>query len=276
MRHRTMKGLAAFAALAAIAIVSLPSASHAQDATWDRIQKRGTVVQSCVLQPPYWSRSVDNKWKGWGITAADKLAEDLKVKAECKESTWGTAALDIQSNKIDLMWAMQATPIRATAITFAGPLYNHGFMAVNNKSFNGKSWADYDKPSVRLAVQGGTSNALVRRIVAPNATALEMKDNQDVILSVVAGRADAMLMTVLNGVYAKDKFPDLGSFVIPQPLFSFPAYVGIPNEVDHRFSDFMHWWAEWYRLQGDVEKWIRDSLIEVGVKPENIPDKLYF
>jgi polar amino acid transport system substrate-binding protein len=263
-------------AAAAFVATAMPSAGSAQEAAWDRIQKRGSVIQGCIVQPPYWSQEGPGKWKGWGVVAAEKLAQDLKVKAECGETSWGTAALQIQSGKIDLLWAMQATPLRATAITFAGPLYNHGFMTINSKNFNGKVWEDYNKPGVRLAVNTGTSTALVRRFVAPLATALELTNQQEVPLAVVAGRADAMIVTVLNGIVAKDRNPDLGSFVIPQPLFSFPAYVGVPNETDRRFTDFMHWWTEWYRLQGDVEKWIRDAMIESGVKPESIPDKLYF
>ena len=274
---RTLSVMAIMAATGAFVATIVPSAASAQEATWDRIKKRGSVIQGCITQPPYWSKTAaGGEWKGWGIEAGKKLAEELKVKMECGETTWGTAALAIQSGKIDLLWAMQATPLRATAITFAGPLYNHGFMTVNGKNFNGKNWVDYNKPGVKIAVQAGTSNALVLKFVAPLATALEIPNNTEVALNVVSGRADAMITTVLNGIVAKDRNPELGSFVIPQPLFSFPAYVGVPNETDRRYRDFMHWWTEWYRLQGDVEKWIRDALLESGVKPESIPDKLYF
>jgi polar amino acid transport system substrate-binding protein len=276
MRHRWLREVTG-AALAAFAVVSISSVASAQEAAWDRIMKRGSVIQGCIAQPPYWSRTgAGGEWKGWGIVAGKKLAEDMKVKMECGETTWGTAALGIQSGKIDLLWAMQATPLRATVITFAGPLYNHGFMAVNNKGFHGKNWVDYNKPGVRISVNAGTSNALVLRMVAPLATHMELPNSSEVALAVVAGRADAMLTTVLQGITAKDLNPDIGSFVIPQPLFSFPAYVGVPNETDRRYRDFMHWWTEWYRLQGDVEKWIKDGLLDMGVKPDSIPEKLYF
>jgi polar amino acid transport system substrate-binding protein len=264
-------------AIGAMTFALSSTAEAQQQARWDVIQKRGTLIQGCIPQPPYWSQSTaGGDWKGWGITAGKKLADDMKVKVECGDTAWGTAALMIQSGKIDLLWAMQATPLRATAITFAGPLYNHGFMTVNNKAFNGNNWSDYDKPNVRIAVETGTSMALVRKVVAPNANTMELQNNSDVTLAVVAGRADAAIYTVMNGIVAKDRNPELGSFVIPQPLFSFPAYVGVPNETDRRYSDFLHWWTEWYRLQGDVEKWIKDAMIESGVKPESIPEKLYF
>ena len=208
------------------------------------------------------------------------MAKDLEPVGvrgwQCGETTWGTSALMIQSGKVDFLFAMQATPLRATAITFAGPLYNHGFMTVNSRNFKAQVWEDYNKPSVRIAVLAGTSEALVRRFVAPKATAVELPEQAQVPLAVIAGRADAGMYTLMNGVMAKQKNPDLGDFVIPLPLFSFPAYVGVANEDDKRFRDFMHWWAEWYRLQGKVEEWIRESFIESGVPGDALPEKLYF
>ena len=43
-----------------------------------------------------------------------------------------------------------------------------------------------------------------------------------------------------------------------------------------RFRDFVHWWAEWYRLRGQVETWIKDALAGMGIPQDSLPDKLYF
>jgi polar amino acid transport system substrate-binding protein len=267
----------------AFVLTTMPSPADAQESTWDRLKRTNTLQTGCILHPPYWSKDQKSgEWKGWAIEGGKALRKDLEVvgvkKWECSMTTWGTAALGIQSGKLDYLFAMQATPIRATAITFAGPLYNHGFMVIANKNFKAPTgtWADFNKPDVKLAVIGGTSTALVRRFVAPKATAVELPKAAEVPLAVIAGRADGMITTVMPGVYAKARNPDMGDFIIPQPLFSFPAYVGIANEPDRRFRDFMHWWAEWQRLRGQVEKWIREAMLEQGVAPEDIPDKLYF
>ena len=249
--------------------------------TWERIGDSGYLTTGCVVgQIPYWMKDKDTgEMKGWGVEAAKDMAKELphaKNGFRCMPTTWGTAALQIQSGKIDLLYAMQATPIRATTITFAGPLYNHGFMMVNSKNFKGRSWADYDKEGVRIAVVQGTSTALVRRFVAPNATAVELPKSSEVPLAVISGRADAMITTVINGIVGKQRNPQMGDFVIPTPLFSFPAYVGVANEPDQRFSEFTHWWAEWKRLRGQIEGWIKAALVESGVPADSIPDKLYF
>ena len=267
----------------AFALTTMPSPADAQESTWDRLKRTGTLNAGCILQPPYWSKDKDTgDWHGWGIEATKDLQKELQVvgvkKWKCEMTTWGTAALGIQAGRVDFLFAMQATPVRATAITFAGPLYNHGFMVITNKNFKTTTgtWADFNKPGVKLALVGGTSTALIRRLVAPLATAVELPKAAEVPLAVIAGRADGMMTAVMPGVYAKARNPDMGNFVIPTPLFSFPAYVGVANEPDKRFRDFMHWWAEWNRLRGQVEKWIREAMLAQGVAPEDIPDKLYF
>ena len=275
---RRLAGLATLAALAAIAV---PQTGTAAESTWDRIKRTQTLTQGCILQVPFWHKKQgSDEWVGWAVEATKQMAKDLEPvgvrKWECGMTTWGTSALMIQSAKIDYLFAMQATPIRATVVTFAGPLYNHGFMTVNNKNFKAQTWADYNKPGVRIAVQAGTSDALVRRFVAPKATAVELPDASQRMMAVIAGRADALLTTVISAVVAKQMNPDMGDFVIPMPLFSFPAYVGVANEDDKRFRDFMHWWAEWYRLQGKVEEWVKESLIETGIARDALPEKLYF
>ena len=273
---------AGLVALAALALVVAPESGAAAESTWERIKRTQMLTQGCFPQLPYWYKDKDKpgEWKGWGVSATQQMAKDLEPVGvrgwQCGETTWGTAAMMIQAGKIDYLFAMQATPIRATAITFAGPLYNHGFMAVNSKNFKAQTWDEYNKPTVKIAVQAGTATALVRRFVAPRATAVEMPQEAEAILAVVSGRADAVLVTVINGVVAKQKNPEMGDFVIPLPLFSFPAYVGVANEDDKRFRDFMHWWAEWYRLQGKVEEWIKDSFVDIGIAKDALPDKFYF
>ncbi len=245
--------------------------------TWDRIKDGGKVIGGCLPQLPYWSKNKDSgKWEGFGVEMYKSIADDMKVDYECADTTWGEAALSLQSGKLHMHGMMQATPIRATAITFVGPVYNLGFMAINNKNFTAGTWADYDKPSVRIAVQAGTSEELVARTQAPSAQRLAHRLQSEAILAVAADHADAIITTVINGIVGKSRNPDLGAFVIPTPLLSFPSYFGVRNEPDRQFETYLHWWSEWNRLRGQVEIWIKDSLLLMGVKREEIPDKLYF
>jgi polar amino acid transport system substrate-binding protein len=245
--------------------------------TWDRIKQGGKVLGGCLPQLPYWSKNKDSgAWEGFGVEMYKNIASEMKVQYECADTTWGEAALSIQAGKLHMHGMMQATPLRATAITFVGPVYNLGFMTINNKNFRAGTWAEYNKPNVRLAVQAGTSEELIARSQAPLAQRLAHKLQSEAILAVAADHADAIVTTVINGIVGKSRNPDLGAFVIPTPLLSFPSYFGIRNEPDRQFETFVYWWAEWNRLRGQVEEWIKDSLLLMGVKKEEIPEKLYF
>jgi polar amino acid transport system substrate-binding protein len=270
---------------AAFVLAIMPGKSHAEwlgalksyEPTWDNIKRTGVVKGGCLPQLPYWSKTgTGGAWIGFGIEMYKNIAKELNVKYECVDTTWGTASLNIQSSKMHMHGMMQATPLRATAITFVGPVYNLGFMAINNKDFRASTWADYNKPTVKLAVQAGTSEELVARFQAPLARRLAHNMQSEAMLAVVADRADALVTTVINGIVAKSRNPGLGAFVIPTPLLSFPSYFGVRNEPDRRFETFLYWWAEWVRKRGQVEGWIKDSLLLMGVKKEEIPDKLYF
>ena len=238
--------------------------------TWDKIKRTGVLLTGCMQQPPYWWKSGTDSWAGYGIPAAENMAKTLGVDWKCVETTWGSAALEIQSGKVDVLLFMNATPKRAMAITFAGPIYKAPFVMINAKNFHAKNWEDYNKPEVKLGVQMGTAGAQVRKVFLPLATTIELQNESELNLAVTAGRADAMITYVVNALLATVKNPNLGTVVSPQPPAVFPAYAGIRNEPDKRFADFVHWWAEWNRVQGITESWVKKAFLELGVKAEDV------
>lgn len=219
------------------------------------------------------------EWKGWVIDAVEQLVADLEpigvTEWKCVETTWGTAALGIQSGKIDVMFNLQATPLRAASISFAGPLFEHAVTMVNNPGFEGgANWSDYDKPEIRVAVAQGTSTADITRQLLPNATIVTLPNQSDVPLAVSAGRADAAIEWAMPALIAKLKNPGLGTFVVPEPLYSFPQYVGVARDSDGIFKDYMQWWIEWNYRQGNFDKWLKDELVEIGLPRDSLPAKI--
>src|SRR3546814_1296956 len=71
-------------------------------------------------------------------------------KVQTVETTWGNQILDLQSNKIDLAFAVNLTPERALMVDFATPILVHSFTAVTRKGFpKPATWQDLNKPEVR-------------------------------------------------------------------------------------------------------------------------------
>ena len=172
-RHIAAAGVAA-ATLAAVSIVPARAQSKTES-TWDLIKRTGKVRMGIFDYPPYFLRDkASGEWVGAMVEMAKDIAKELDVKLEMVEvGGFGEAVLSLQSNKVDMNFGLQATPKRATAIDFAGPIYWIEWVTVNNPKFHGKVWADYNKADVKVAVMQGTSDELLLRKMAPKATRVE-------------------------------------------------------------------------------------------------------
>jgi polar amino acid transport system substrate-binding protein len=236
--------------------------------TWDQIKRTGKVRMGVFNSPPYYLRDrASGQWTGALVAMGQDIAKNMNATFEPVEvGGWDEVVLALQSNKIDMHLGLQATPLRSTAIFFAGPIYWIQWVTVNNQSFHGKTWPDYNNPDVKVAVMTGSADEVVLRLMAPKATRLQMKELSEIILAVSSGRADAFTTTVLASMVAKEKNPQLGTFVTTTPRVELPGYAGIRMEDDVRWQQFIDRWAEWNSLLGYNEQRMRDSLSTVGIK----------
>ena len=271
----------AVAGITAAALVGIGAAAPARaqpktDSTWDLIKKNGKVRMGVFEYPPYFLRDKSSgEWVGAMVEMGKDIAKELKVTFEPVEvGGFAEAVLSLQAGKVDMNFGLQATPLRATAIDFAGPIYWIEWVTVNNPKFHGKVWADYNKPEVKVAVMTGTSDSLLLSKMAPKATKIEMQDISQVALAVSSGRADAFTTTVLASMVMKTKNPGLGDFVNPTPRVALPGYIGLRLEEDQRWSKFLNRWAEWNILLGHNETRMRASLKTMGI--EEIPSTVSF
>src|SRR5258708_34904989 len=181
-------GIAA-ATLAAVSAVPARAQSKTES-TWDLIKRSGKVRMGIFDYPPYFLRDkASGEWVGAMVEMAKDIAKELDVKLDMVEvGGFGEAVLSLQAHKGDMNFGLQATPKRATAIDFAGPIYWIGWVTVNNPKFHGKGWADYNKSDVKVAVIQGTSDELLLRKMAPKATRLEFQEISQVALAASSGR----------------------------------------------------------------------------------------
>ena len=278
MRTQFFRAVLAVVALAALAL-SLPGPSAAQqqgESTWEQIKRTGKVRMGVFDYPPYYVRDrATGEWSGALVEMGKDIAKELDVQFEPVEvGGWGEVVLALQSNKIDFHPGLQATPKRAAAIDFAGPIYWIEWVTVNNPDFEGTTWEDYNQPEVKVAVMTGSADEVILRKMAPKATRVEMKELAQIILAVSSGRADAFTTTVLSSMIAKVKNPGLGDFVNPKPRVALPGYIGLRLEDDARWQKFLDRWAEWNILLGHNEQRMKDSLGTVGI--EEVPSTVSF
>ena len=261
----------------AAALIFGASSSAQAESTWERARSSGELKFAVFSYPPYFVKDkATNEWGGALVEMAKDVAKEMKVDLNMVEvGGWSELVLAISTGKVDMAAGMQATPVRATAIDFAGPIYWIEWVTVNRNGFEGKDWADYNDPSVKVAVMTGTSDQLLLEKWAPKASQVQFKELSQIILAVSSGRADAFTTTVLSSMIAKEKNPGLGTFNNPKPRAALPGYFGIRSEAGSTFKNFLNWWAEWNNLLGHNEKRMKEAMLKYSGITE-IPDTVSF
>src|SRR4029453_14776983 len=126
IRRRDVASATAIAAAATVAAVSGPArAQPKNESTWDLIKRTGQVRMGIFEYSPYFMRDKSNgEWVGAMVDMGKDIPTELKVNVVAVGvGGFGEAVLSVQGGKVDMNFALQGTPLRATAIDFAGPIY---------------------------------------------------------------------------------------------------------------------------------------------------------
>jgi polar amino acid transport system substrate-binding protein len=265
------------AALSAAIATTPASAEDAADNTLDRV-RAAKVLRIAVLpgELPYFNKDLaSGTWSGMCIEMANDIAKLLDVKLEYTESTYGNSILDLQANKIDVGFALNPTPQRALVVDFCGAVFHHPFGAMLKKGMEAKTWADINKPEVKIAVDVGSANEAVARRFAPNATIKSLKSRDEVMLEMSSGRVDCVVNALVLGLTAIAKNPNLGTYKILQtPPVAIPSSMAMRREGDKRWRDFLSVWVDYNRGIGQMREWFVKGLALSNVKAEDVPVEL--
>ena len=278
MRRRDMVGLTA-TALAVAGTAGPALADTAAPTTFDKIKKSGVLrIAALVGQEPYFHKDVvSGQWSGACISMANNIAQMLGAKLEITESTWGNQILDLQSNKIDLAFAVNPTPERALVIDFSTPILVHSFSLITRKGFpKPESWEDINKPEVKVAVDLGSTHDQIARRYCPKATILGFKTRDEAVLAVATGRADCEVVLAVLAISTMKKNPNLGVLVTPKPTLTLPTNMAFRMENDLRFKDFLSAFADYNRSMGVTREWILAGFKPLGIGPDDVPPEVQF
>lgn len=269
---QTALGSATLAALA-------PHLAFAADGpTLTAIKERGTLrIGVFNGTAPYYHKDLaTGKWDGFCVSMGQDFAEYLGVKLEMVETTWGNAMMDLQGNKIDVMFGLSNNPERAKVVDFTGKMMDNTFTVVTGKDNDFKNWEDLNKAEVRVAVDLGSTQDQFARRVLPNCTLVALKGADETILALQSGRADAIIQVALLAVVTVKNLGEKVKLVVPEPQDSQPTTIGVRRDPNGEFVKFVDQWLELRRSEGKVNEWIVSSLELVGVKKDILPDTLKF
>lgn len=258
----------------AVALAAPAIAQGAGDNTLDRVRAAKTL-RIAVLpgELPYFNKNLaTGEWTGFAIEMAKDIARTLDVKLEYTESTYGNSVLELQSGKIDLAFALSATPQRALVIDFTAPVFSHPFGAVMRKGFEASTWGDLNKKEVRIAVDAGSANETAARRFAPNADIKSLKTRDEVMLELASGRADVVVNALILGLTAVAKNRNLGSYrLLQKPTVAIPSCMGVRKEQDKKWRDFLSTWVDYNRGIGQMREWFTTGLALSNVPAADLP-----
>ena len=275
--RRAMAGAAAL--LPAAAFISSAQAQSASESTFDRIRRTKTL-RIAVLpgELPYFQKDLaSGEWSGACIDMAKDIAKVFDAQLTYVESTYGNSVLDLQSNKVDLAFALNPTPARALSIGFTHPMIVHPFGCVARKGVDPNTWDDLNKPEVRVVYDIGSLHETAAKRYCPKAQLTGYKTRDDCTLALQSGRADVHILAAILGLSAIGKNPALGSYhLLTGPLVALPSCLGIQREPDPRFADVVNAWIDFNRGTAQIREWLLDGLAKFGVSREQIPATLTF
>jgi polar amino acid transport system substrate-binding protein len=271
-------GLAA-GLLPVFGLIGAARAETGPESTFDRI-RRTKELRIAVLpgELPYFQKDLaTGEWSGASIFMAKDIAKVFDAKLTYLESTYGNSVLDLQSNKVDLAFALNPTPARALSIAFTHPMIIHPFGCLAKKGLAPKSWGELNKPELTVVFDIGSLHETAARRYCPKANLVGYKTRDECTLALQSGRADAHIQAALLGLSTVGKFPAMGPYyLLTDPTVALPSCLGLQREPDTRFREVIDAWLDMARGTGQLREWMLEGLEMNHVSRDQVPASLTF
>ncbi len=183
-----------FASLFALA-AALPGLVGA--GTLDDIQQRKKLRVG--LEPMYMPFELNSKTGeiiGFDVDMAKRMAKAMEVELELVSTAWDGIIPALLTNKFDIiMSGMTITQGRNLKVNFADPYIVVGQTILINKKHAGtiQSYKDLNDPKYKVTSKLGTTGEQAVKRMIPKATYLSFETEQEGVMEVVNGKADAFV-----------------------------------------------------------------------------------
>jgi len=246
--RRTFFGLASIAALAAAATTTPAQAQERSDL--ETIRRSGTIRVGASLAAPYYTRDANGTWKGLIPDIMNIIAGYLGVKIEYVETTWGTAAAGLQTNKFDIMGAFNVTPDRALAVDFTRSLgdTSFGLITITGDPKKFTTWEDVEKAGMDLLTVEGTGSHRTMRQLRPKLKWRGVPNRDTFFLELESGRSVYALLDEIGAaqfIEARNK----GHYIQIQPAYTSPTNLAIRKAAN---TEFLRWLDQTLFFMGNV------------------------
>ena len=262
-----------FIAAGSLLTAGLPMVALAQTAgTLDEVKKRGSLRVGVTQAPPWYSKELaTGEWSsGVGVAMGKAMATKLGVKFEPVEVTWGTAIAALQANKIDIMFVLDESPERASAVDFPKtPMLFYSLAVLARDDLAVQSWEDLNKETIRIAVPQATA---MEKFLSDNVTKASIQrfpGNTEAIAAFQSGRVDAVCLFHPPLLVARQKL-GFGKIVVPKPVKSNSTSAPV-RKGDTAFVEWVDKELAEYYNSRQIQRWYEEFLTGFGLDAKSAP-----
>ncbi|MGL4243281.1 MAG: transporter substrate-binding domain-containing protein [Beijerinckiaceae bacterium] len=240
--------------------------------TLEAVKARGALRVGVTQAPPWYSKDPrTGEWSaGLGVSIGKAMAASLGVKFEAVEVTWGTAIAALQTDKIDIMYVLDATPERAQAVDFPkSPLLFYSLAILAKDDLPVKAWSDLNKPEIRIAVPQATSMDKFLTENVANAAIQRFPGNTEAIAAFQAARVEAVCLFHPPLIAARQRL-GRGKIIVPTPVTSNASSAAV-RKGDTAFVEWVDKEIAGYYASRKIQAWYEDFLTGFGLDPKAAP-----
>lgn len=266
------------ALLAAFCSMAVSAASAQTTSTWDQIISSKKLRIGCAPAEPWCFKDVANSdkpgavrsgntvWRGVSVNLGKAIADAMGVELEVVETTWGNAVAALQANQFDFMFVLDATPERAMAVDFVGPMLWYPMALLVRNDFAPTTWAELNDPKYQLGAPIGTTFASALTRFTPRATIRTFQQSSDVVAAFQAGRVDGVTGTGPNADVARLRL-GTGKTLVPLPVIALSTGGAVRKEPDRRWRDYLQTVVAYYYETGRTQEFYEQFLAYRGLDP---------
>jgi polar amino acid transport system substrate-binding protein len=236
-----MQGLLkAAGVLAALVLLAAPAGAR----SFQEVRNHGTLRVGVALAAPWAMRAPDGTLTGFEIDVANKLAADMRVRAQIVVYEFEALIPALEAGEIDIVAAGLAIKSeRALHVNFSHPYAASGIaLATNSTRTSGvQRFEELDAEKYKVAaVESSVAVALARRLL-PNANLVLFASIEEASAALVEGAVDAYLEDEPVPTFLALEHAGTVDVPIARPLLQAHAGFAV-NKGDADFLAFLNAW----------------------------------
>ena len=221
--------------------------SPAFSSVLDEIVQNGILKVGTTGDFPGWSfkNPETNKYEGFDIDVAKKLASDMGVDVEFVPTDWKNLVSGVVSSKYHMTSSASITAKRALTAGYTNSYYGTGTVAMtlakNNSEIN--NWESIDE-SKSIAVTMGTVFENEAKKSFPNSKIIAVEAPAREYQEVLSGRADVSLTSKVDALKLVTLYPELSIVNLDEPKNAKLFAILVPREDQEWINFINHWIAD--------------------------------